>query len=86
MCNGMFLESNEEKVSLQMILAFFTGADSIPPTGYSEVVLSFSETSPYPTASTCALELTLPTNHEEYAAFKKSLDVGFTMHGGFGLI
>ena len=68
-----------------MILAF-TSADSIPRTGYSEVVLSFSETSPYPMASTCALELTLPTNHEEYAGFKKSLDVAFTMYGGFGLI
>ena len=80
------LESNEEKVSLAMILSFFTGADSVPPCGYDQVVLNFSATSPYPTASTCAMELTLPTQYDEYVGFKKSLNVAFTMHGGFGLM
>ena len=81
----MFIESSENKVSLGMILSFFTGVDSVPPSGYNQVVLNFSET-PYPTASTCAMELTLPINHDDYAGFKQSLDVAFMMHGGFGLM
>lgn len=81
-----FLEADAMKVSLKEVSAFFTGADSIPPIGYSEVVLNFNATTPYPLSSTCALELTLPTKHEKYADFKKSLDVAFTMHGGFGLM
>ena len=80
-----FSESHEGKVSLKMILAFFTGADSVPPTGYGKVVLNFSSTSPYPLASTCALELTLPTKYKQYIDFKKSLDIAFNMYGGFGV-
>ena len=38
-----------------------------------------------PTASTCALQLTLPTCYPEYVAFKRALDTAFTMHGGFGM-
>ena len=80
------LESSEDKVSLAMILSFFTGADSVPPCGYNQVVLNFSATSPYPTASTCAMELTLPIKYNEYIEFKNSLNIAFTMHGGFGLM
>ena len=68
-----------------MILAFFTGADSIPPVGYDRVTLSFNHQNPYPTASTCGLELTLPTKYDEYNEFKRNMDVAFTMQGGFGL-
>ena len=80
-----FSVSDEEKVTLSKILAFFSGADNIPPAGYDEVVLNFSSTSPYPLASTRALELTLPTKYD-YIDFKRSLDIAFTMHGGFGLM
>ena len=69
-----------------MILSFFTGADSIPPQGYISTVLNFNPVNLYPTASTCAIELMLPTKYTEYDDFKNQLDVGFTMHGGFGLI
>ena len=79
------LASTSCKVSLQMILAFFTGADSIPPGGYSRVFMNFNNHNPYPTASTCGLELTLPTKYNNYNDFKKCLDIAFTMHGGFGL-
>lgn len=68
-----------------MILSFFTGADSIPPVGYDRVTLTFNNLNPYPTASTCGLELTLPTKYDEYEEFKRHMDVAFTMHGGFGL-
>ncbi len=55
------------------------------PLGYSSVVLSFNHKNPYPTSSTCAVELTLPTMHQDFDMFKRHLDVAFTMHGGFGL-
>ena len=72
-------------VSLPMVLAFFTGAESVPPTGFHDAVLNFNPTNIYPTASTCAIELTLPTKLADYYEFKKNLDIAFTMHGGFGL-
>ena len=74
------------KVSLRTVLSFFTGADSIPPLGYTSAVISFNPANQYPTASTCAIQLTLPTKHTDYIQFKKQLDVTLTMHGGFGLV
>lgn len=72
-------------MSLKVILCFFTGADSIPPLGMKEATLNFNPDSVLPTASTCAIELTLPTRHKTYEEFKKYADIAFTMHGGFGL-
>ena len=77
---------SECTVSVGTVLAFFTGADTIPPLGYASAVLNFNQFNEYPTASTCAVELTLPTKHTQYEQFKKQLDVAFTMHGGFGLV
>ncbi len=65
----------DDKASLDMILSFFTGADSVPPLGYRNV-LSFNHMSLYPTASTCAVELTLPTRHQDY----NNLNVIWTVH------
>ena len=76
----------KKKVSLKMVLAFFTGGDSIPPLGYKSAVLSFNPVNPYPTASTCAIELTLPSKYRDYEQFKKQLDTAFRLHGGFGLV
>ena len=65
------------------MIFFFSGADDIPPKGYPrEPELNFNPSSKYPTASTCALQLTLPICYDQ---FKSALDVAFTMHGGFGL-
>lgn len=73
-------------VSLGMILSFFSGADDIPPMGYAHApAINFNHSSLYPTSSTCALQLTLPTCYSEYGLFKHALDTAFTMHGGFGL-
>ena len=61
--------------------------DDIPPTGLDkECTLSFNSTQPYPTSSTCALELTLPTKYGNYDNFKKHTNIAFTMNGGFGLV
>ncbi len=81
------MNSGAIKISLKIILAFFSGADTVPPLGFGkEATLSFNPTNPYPTASTCALELTLPTKYTKYEEFKRQLDVAFSMHGGFGLV
>ena len=65
---------------------FFTGAKDVPPAGYDVgPSIYFGEKDFYPKASTCALQLTLPTQHCDYASFKAALDTAFLSHGGFGL-
>ena len=72
---------------LEKILSFFTGADSIPPLGYESVTLNFNNEIVYPAASTCAIELTLPTMHKDYSVFKEHMHLALTtMHGGFGFV
>ena len=67
-------------------MTFFSGAEVVPPMGYPhDPEMNFNHDSLYPTASTCALQLTLPTCYSEYGHFKCALDTAFTMDGGFGL-
>ena len=75
-------------VSIPMIINFFSGSESVPPCGFppGKPVLSFNNQNPYPTASICAIELTLPTKYTVYQEFKQKLDQVFKMHGGFGLV
>ena len=74
------------KVTLKMVMSFSTGADAVPPMGYChDPEINFNDMAFYPTSSTCALQLTLPTRHSEYRFFKSALDTAFTIHGGFGL-
>lgn len=80
------LSTTNDCVTLENILSFFTGSDTIPPLGYASVTLNFNKDNLYPTASTCAVELTLPTMHNDFDAFKLHMDVAMTMHGGFGLV
>lgn len=69
-----------------MMLSFYTGAEEIPPLGFPhEPTLVFSTTNPYPTASTCAIQLTLPTKYETYSDFNRSMSYAILNHGGFGL-
>ena len=68
------------------MLEFFSGASSIPQGGFDITPsILFNNTTKYPMASTCALELTLPTCHESYDAFEVHVSYGFLNHGGFGL-
>ena len=82
-----FAGGDLEIISMGSILSFFTGADHIPPLGFDEATLNFSDNNPYPTASTCALCLTLPTKyHGSYADFKENFTFAMHNHGGFGLL
>ena len=70
-------------VSLRMVMTIFSGAEVVPPMGYPhDPELNFNPESPYPTSSTCALQLTLPTCYSEYGPFRRALDTAFTMHEG----
>ena len=64
-----------DNVTLQMVLAFFTGSDFLPPLGLPDATLSFNSRNAYPCASTCAIELTLPTKSQEYSKFKMNIDI-----------
>ena len=70
-------------VPLYKILSFFTGCEAIPPLGFPDVTLSFNSEHSYPSASTCAVELTLPTKFQDYDVFAQNLTVAFTKHLGF---
>ena len=73
-------------MSLGTILSFFSGADNIPPLGFpNEPELNFNPKAVHPTASTCSIQLTLPTKYANFEELKNKLDQAFTMHGGFGL-
>ena len=83
--------SNAGRITLEKVLSFFFGAEEIPPNGYGVVIqpcLNFNDVQPYPTASTCAIALTLPTKYydQSYDAFKRAMDTAMTCHGGFGLV
>lgn len=69
----MYVESNvstfaadddDAEVTLSTVLNFFTGAEVPPSLGFHPATFQYSEVdNEFPTASTCALELTLPTKH-----------------------
>lgn len=72
-------------MSLKVLLSFFTGAEEVPPLGFSPPpTLHFNRHEVYPTASTCALELVLPTQYDTYEQFKDAMLTGLLFHGGFG--
>ena len=72
---------------MKTVLAFFTGAEDIPPLGFETTPgLRFCNSIVFPTASTCALELTLPTKyHDNEEVFREKIIYGMLNHGGFGL-
>ncbi len=76
---------SETPPTLGDVLSFFTAEEVVPPMGYATGTLNFNYTNIFPTASTCAILLTLPTMHGSYLDFKNKLDIAFTWYGGFGL-
>ena len=75
-----------DNVTLQMVLAFFTGSDSLPFLGLLDATLSFNSRNAYPCASACMIELKLPTKFREYSMFKMNMDIAFTKLCGFQII
>ena len=64
------------------MLAFFTGAERIPVLGFDyPPCVRFSATTIFPTASTCALELTLPTRYfNQPELFKEKITYAMLNH------
>jgi len=82
-----FIEaSSESDATLEHVLIFFSCCDNLPPAGLPEKpMLKFNKDNLYPAASTCLIQLVLPTRHRDYDTFKSHLTTGFRDHGGFGL-
>ena len=75
-------------IEFATVLSFTTGAEAIPPMGFNEPLsLHFNSYNQFPTASTSALELTLPTQYYNNCnEFKKKKTYGMKNHGGFGML
>ena len=74
---------NEENLSLEEIMIFFSGAEAVPPLGFSRKArLYYSEHIIYPESSTCGLTLTLPTRHADYSSFKSAMIFGMRYEDG----
>ena len=77
---------DEKEVTLEEILFFFSGAHIIPPNGFETAPsISFNGTAVFPMASTCSLQLTLPTQYKnDPSAFRSRVIYGIKNHGGYG--
>lgn len=74
------------EVSLQQVLQFLSEAISIPPKGFDVTpTITFDETTMYPMAATCIIQLMLPTCHKSYKVFEEYLLYGILNNGGFGM-
>ncbi|XP_051990890.1 G2/M phase-specific E3 ubiquitin-protein ligase [Xyrauchen texanus] len=81
------LDTGEQEtgISLQDILMFATGLDSLPPSTFEpQPQLTFERTSKFPIASTCANTIKLPMS-KSYEEFKNAMDFGIQNSPGFGL-
>lgn len=83
-CNLIFADGNED-VKLGQVLYFSTGSKCPPPLGFDNPIsIHFNPASDFPMASTCALQLILPTKyHDEETLFPRVY--GISNHGGFGM-
>ena len=84
--DGNMVTPDNDVVTLKEVLIFFSGAESVPPTGFPRQPSLCFIKGPLPTASTCALELRVPTVHKSYLEFKEAMIMGMMGHGGFGRV
>ena len=74
-------------ITLENILIFTTGANSVPPMGfYPTPSIRFHKKSFFPEANTCANILSLPLNIGSYETFKYYFCFGITNAVGFGQV
>ena len=83
----LFTGSNDEAcrdVSLGKMLSFCTGSEYPPPLGFDEpITVRFDPNSDWPLASTCALQLTLPSKfHNNSSKFKDNVVFALLNHAG----
>ena len=74
----------QQCLSISDILGFVSGAHQIPPMGFKKrFTLSFHD-SRFPHASTCSLELSIPTRYKIYKDFRDAMVEGLVSGMGFG--
>ena len=74
-------------ITLPDVLAFITGARIEPAIGFdSTLSICFQESSPFPTANTCATTVYLPLSHETFDVFAYHVIFGICNAAGFGQI
>jgi len=84
---AMDAQGSEETfvINLGDILAFVTGASSVPPIGFtSPPSIVFQETSPFPISNTCANILKLPLSVDSFNMFMYNFCYGISNAIGFG--
>ena len=88
-CNTFFLD-DDIGCKLEDIMIFFSGSSQEPPCGFEHTcgptIKFLNNEEVLPTASTCTLELRLPTNHRNYETFKEAMITGIMGNDGFGLV
>ncbi len=74
--------------SLEDILVFFSGTDRVPPLGFDvhpSVTFLYDKKLKFATASTCSLQLRLPTCQvDNYSKFKEDMILSLKGNDGFG--
>lgn len=68
------------------ILAFFTGADRIPPLGFDKKATMLFTSGVLATASTCDMVIRVPYCHDSYDKFKCFMVESLIANGGFGVV
>jgi hypothetical protein len=84
---NFFYTNRTRWCTLKELLAFFTGSETIPPQGFGKRCRVSSIDDPVqrlPTASTCGLEIRLPTCHDDYGTFREAMILAIKDSKGFG--
>ena len=83
----IIIAAEEIECQLEDIFIFTSGSDKIPPVGFAidpSVTFLYAPSALLPTASTCDLQLRLPTPHKEYDNFQEYMLLGIKGNDGFG--
>lgn len=84
----MVTTAGDGTCSLDEVLIFCTGSDSVPPVGFHkkiDIVFLGSEEI-FPTASTCSLELRIPTCHSDGIMFSEKMELALKCGMDFGCL
>jgi hypothetical protein len=76
-------EAKQIDCKLKDILIFSSGAETVPPIGFAHTPKITFINSHLPTASTCDVELRLPTTHTQYKDFREYMILGIKSSVGF---
>ena len=84
----MIIIAGENTCSLEEVLIFCSGADCVPPMGFHKKidVVFLPPQEILPTASTCNLELRIPTCYNDQSSFNEKMELALKCGMEFGLV